>query len=110
MTMDMDELRQRKMEELREQLQSQQENAQLQQQISQLESMVRQKMSKEAISRMSNIRAACPEKYVQVLALLGQMLQQGQLTHVDDAALKGILQQSKEVSEQQIKKRLSYVG
>ncbi|HLD07386.1 MAG TPA: DNA-binding protein [Candidatus Nanoarchaeia archaeon] len=90
--MDMDELRQRKMEELREQLQSQQENAQLQQQISQLESMVRQKMSKEAISRMSNIRAAFPEKYVQVLALLGQMLQQGQLTHVDDAALKGILQ------------------
>ncbi|MBI4149615.1 hypothetical protein HY491_04155 [Candidatus Woesearchaeota archaeon] len=90
--MDIEDIRQRKMEELREQLQAQQENMQLQQQVSQLETIIRQKMSREAIERLSNIKAAFPERYVQLLALLGQMLQAGQLTSIDDATLKGILQ------------------
>lgn len=86
---ELEELRQRKLQEM---MASQQdEQAQLQQQISQLESMVKAVMTKEAIVRFGNIKAAHPEKAVQVLVVLAQLLQAGQLKAVDDEKLKEIL-------------------
>jgi len=90
----MDELeaiRQRKIEELQS-AQSEQLQEQLQQQqVEQLESAVKQAMTKEALERFGNIKAAHPEKAVQLLVVLAQMLQSGQLKQINDDVLKEIL-------------------
>ena len=95
----MDELeaiKRRKMQELRrkqlEQMQSQaQEQEQLQQQVQQLEIIVKQALTKEALERYGNLKTAFPEKAVQLLVILAQALQAGQITKVDDVTLKEVL-------------------
>ncbi|MFH2028744.1 MAG: DNA-binding protein [Nanoarchaeota archaeon] len=69
------------------------EQNQMQQQIEQLESVVKQIMSKEALIRYGNIKAAHPEKTVQVLVVIGQLLQQGKIRSITDSQLKDILTQ-----------------
>jgi len=68
-----------------------QEEAQLQQQIEQLEAMVKHKMTKEALQRYGNLKTAHPEKAIQVLVVLGQLVQQGKLEQINDESLKEIL-------------------
>ena len=95
----MDELeaiKRRKMQELRrkqlEQMQHQsQEQEQLQQQVQQLEMMVRQALTKEALERYGNLKTAFPEKAVQLLVILAQALQSGQIKTIDDETLKEVL-------------------
>src|SRR3989338_1950454 len=95
----MDELeaiKRRKMQELRrkqlEQMQHQsQEQEQLQQQVQQLEIMVRQALTKEALERYGNLKTAFPEKAVQLLVILAQALQSGQIKTIDDETLKEVL-------------------
>lgn len=74
------------MDEMERQMQ---EEDQLQQQIKQVESVVKTKLTKEALSRFGNIKAAYPEKYVQLLAVLGQLIQK--IDVIDDNMLKDIL-------------------
>ena len=69
-----------------------QETQELQQKIAQLEMVVKQCMTKEAISRISNVKIVDPEKYVQALAVIGQMMQAGQVQIIDDEKLKQLLQ------------------
>jgi len=93
---ELEELKRKKLEELKNQqeaaLQEQaEEQAQLEQQIEQLEMMVKQVFTKEALSRYGNIKAAHPEKAVQVLVVLGQLIQQGKIKQINDAQLKEIL-------------------
>lgn len=65
---------------------------QLQQQIQQLELMVKQKLTKKALERFGNVKAAHPEKAIQLLAVLGQAIQTGRIDdQVDDNQLKDIL-------------------
>ncbi len=52
---------------------------QLQKQIEQLEKFVKQYLSKEAISRYGNIKTANPDKAIQILLILNQLIQSGQL-------------------------------
>jgi len=95
---ELEALKKKKLEELQRQqsaaMQEQvNEEAQVKQQIEQLEMMVKQVFTKEALIRYGNVKAAYPEKAVHVLVVLGQLLQQGKVKHIDDEQLKGLLQQ-----------------
>jgi DNA-binding TFAR19-related protein (PDSD5 family) len=68
-----------------------QQEQKLLQQIQQLEALVKTRMTKEAVQRYGNIRAANPELSIQVLALLGQMLQSGKVDMIDEAKFKEIM-------------------
>ena len=70
---------------------NQEEQMQLQQQIQQLEMLVKQKLTKQALERFGNIKSAHPEKAIQLLAILGQAIQSGQINEIDDEQLKDIL-------------------
>ncbi len=91
---ELEEIRQKKLAELQAQQQQQiQQQAQMQQQIEQLEQIVRQFLTKEALQRYGNLKAAHPEKAVQILVLLGQAAQQGQIKEkITDAEFKNLLQ------------------
>ena len=93
---ELEEIRKKKLEELKKQqvesMQQQvQDQQQLQQQIQQLEALVKQSFTKEALERYGNLRAAFPERAVQLLVVLSQAIQSGQLTKIDDNTLKDIL-------------------
>ena len=68
-----------------------QEEQQMQQQIAQLEAIVKQAFTKEALERYGNLRTAYPDRAVQLLVILAQAIQSGQITKIDDSALKSIL-------------------
>src|SRR3989344_6222774 len=70
--MDDDEIRRRKLEEIRQRYHHGMENQaqdeeNLHQQIQQIELIVKKKMTKEALQRYSNIKAADQERSVQVI-------------------------------------------
>ncbi len=93
---ELEEIKKRKLGELRkaqlEQIQQQTgEEEQLKQQIQQLEMIVRQALTKDALERYGNLKAAFPEKAVQLLVILTQAIQSGQVTKIDDNTLKEIL-------------------
>ena len=95
----LEEIRKKKLEELtrlqQEKLQQQaQEQSQLQQQIGQIESTVRQFFTKEALARYGNLKAAHQEKALQLLLVLFQAIQKGQVKkQIDDMTLKKLLEQ-----------------
>jgi|TARA_Y100000310_G_C20640138_1_gene793443 programmed cell death protein 5 len=93
---ELEEIKKRKLEELKKaQLgQSQQqanEEEQLKQQIQQLELMVKQALTKEALQRYGNLKSAFPERAVQLLVILANAIQSGQINKIDDNTLKEIL-------------------
>ncbi|MBU4503025.1 MAG: hypothetical protein KKA79_10605 [Nanoarchaeota archaeon] len=92
---ELDEIRQKRMEALMQQQQeSFKEQVQLQRQVEMLEMIAKQKMTKEAISRYGNLKAAHPEKAIQIIAILAQAIQQGQITEqITDEKLKSMLMQ-----------------
>ena len=94
-----EEIRKRKLEEL---MQAQQESmhqntqqqAQMQQQINLMENVVKQFLTKEALERYGNLKSAHQEKALQLLAILFQTIQKGQIqSKIDDSLLKKILEQ-----------------
>lgn len=95
----LDEIKKRKLEELmqvqQERMQQQSnEHAQIQQQIEQMESVARQFMTKEALARYGNLKTAHHEKALQLLLILFQAIQKGQIkSQIDDSTLKKILGQ-----------------
>ncbi|MAE42264.1 hypothetical protein CMO93_00710 [Candidatus Woesearchaeota archaeon] len=93
---ELEEIKRKKLEMLKQQQaesmqQQAQEQQQLQQQIQQLEAIVKQALTKEALERYGNLKSAFPEKAVQLLVILVQALQSGQIKNIDDNALKEIL-------------------
>ena len=93
---ELEEIRRRKLSELRaaqlEKIQQQaKEEEQLKQQIEQLEVIVKQALTKEALQRYGNLKAAFPDRAVQLLVILAQALQAGQINKIDDDTLKEIL-------------------
>jgi len=93
---EIDDIRARKLEELQKLQQNSvqeqsQEEMQMKQQIQQLEGIVKQVMTKEALERYGNLKTAYPEKAVQLLVILAQAIQQGQIQKIDDNTLKEIL-------------------
>ena len=93
---ELEKIRKKKLEQLQSMQQGNiqnqmQEEAQAQEQIGQLEILVKQKLTKDALQRYGNVKAAHPEKAVQLLVVLAQAIQQGQIGQVDDDTLKQIL-------------------
>jgi DNA-binding TFAR19-related protein (PDSD5 family) len=64
---------------------------QFEQQRLKLENVVKQNMTKDALSRYANVKIAHPEKSVQALVALVQMLQENQIQTIDDQTLKDVL-------------------
>lgn len=95
----LDEIRKKKLEEMmqlqQEKLQHQaNEQAQMQQQVEQMEEAVRQFLTKEALARYGNLKTAHQEKALQLLVILFQAMQKGQIRGmIDDSTLKKILEQ-----------------
>jgi programmed cell death protein 5 len=89
---ELEDIRRRKLDEIqRRQIQQQlQEEAQLQRQVEQLEQIVRQNLTKEALQRYGNLKTAHPEKAVQLLVILAQLIQNG-AERIDDEMMKKIL-------------------
>ena len=70
------------------------EQTQVQRQIEQMEDIVRQFLSKDALARYGNLKTAHQEKSLQLLMVLFQAIQKGQVQgKIDDALLKKILVQ-----------------
>lgn len=93
---ELEDIKKKKLDELKrvqlESLQQQSaEQEQLQQQIQQLEMIVKQALTKEALQRYGNLKTAFPERAVQLLVLLAQAIQSGQISKIDDNTLKEIL-------------------
>lgn len=87
---ELDQIKQRKLQELQQK--QMQDEAKIQQQLIQVEEIVKAKLTKEAIERYGNIKAAHPDKAVQLLAFLGQLIQTGKLNEtITDEKLKIIL-------------------
>ena len=95
----LEEIKRKKLEELmrfqQEKLQQQaNEQSQVQQQIEQMEDIVRQFFTKEALARYGSLKIAHHEKALQLLLILFQAIQKGQIQgKVDDSTLKKILEQ-----------------
>ena len=70
-----------------------QERQKLQEQLEQLELFAKQRMSPEAISRYGNLKAAHPEKAIQSIAIITQMVNEGKVQGmVSDEECKKLLQ------------------
>ena len=95
----LEEIRKKKLEELmqfqHDKLQQQtQEQAQIQQQIELMEDAVKRLLTKEALARYGNLKTAHQEKALQLLIILFQAIQKGQIkSKIDDSTLKKILEQ-----------------
>jgi len=88
----LEEIKRKKLEELQRAKQAQiQEEARLQQQVEQLEAFVKQAFTKDALERYGNLKTAHPDKAMQLLVILGQAIQKGQINQVNDSQLKEIL-------------------
>ena len=95
----LEEIKRRKLEDMmrmqQEKLQQQSsEQFQMQQQIAQMEEIVKQFFSKDALARYGNLKTAHSEKAIQLLLILFQAVQKGQIKGIiDDAMLKKLLSQ-----------------
>ncbi|MBI4017033.1 MAG: hypothetical protein HY363_05065 [Candidatus Aenigmarchaeota archaeon] len=74
------------------------QGAEAEQQIVQLECAVKSIMSPDARSRFANIKLASPQRAVQVLLVLAQLVHAGGIEQIDDASFRDVLvkMQSKE--------------
>ena len=95
----LEEIKRKKLEELmrfqQEKLQQQSnEQSQIQQQIEQMENIVRQFMTKDAMARYGSLKTAHHEKALQLLLILFQAIQKGQVQDkISDSTLKKVLEQ-----------------
>lgn len=87
-------IKKRKLEQLQMQVQKQQqEQAQVEQQIIALENMVKPRLTREALARFGNLKTGQPEIALKVLVVLGQLIQAGKISTVDDYLLVEILKE-----------------
>jgi len=84
---ELDLIRQRKLEQLQEQVH---EQTQINAQILQVEEQIKPRLTKEALARYSNIKIAHPEKFMQMLYVLSQIISTKK-SMIDDNILKEIL-------------------
>jgi DNA-binding TFAR19-related protein (PDSD5 family) len=91
----LEEIRQRKLEQLQQMqqqriMEERQEQAVFQQKVDMLEQFVKSRLTKDALMRYGNIKTADPDKAIQVLATLGQALQSNDIM-INDIQLKEML-------------------
>ena len=78
--MNLEEIKQKKFEELKAQQETEQ-------QFAQIETSIKQLFTPEALSRYGNVKAANPEVAKKVIIVIAQAIQSNQLTQVDDESL-----------------------
>jgi len=93
---DIEEIRKRKLEQLQNQYQQEaqskaQQDVQAQQEVEQLEALIKTRLTKDALQRYGNIKAADPEKAMHVLMMIAQLIQSDKASTIDDQQLKKIL-------------------
>ncbi|MFH1849087.1 MAG: DNA-binding protein [archaeon] len=93
---DLEELKRKRLEQMMAEQQNaiQQQmaqEAQLEHQVQQLEAIVKQRLTKEALERYGNLKSAHPETAIQLLIVLAQAIQRGQIMTIDDEKLRQIL-------------------
>lgn len=88
------DIRRRKLEEL-EQKVNDEENQQKEfmQDVTQLENVVKQRLTRDALSRMGNVKIAHPEVAIQAMIAIANLLQRNQSLMISDKMLKDILLQ-----------------
>ena len=91
----LDDIRKRKFEELMHlQQEKLQDQSHIQQQIEQMENIVKQFMTKDALARYGSLKTAHHEKALQLLLILFQAIQKGQIQDkINDSTLKKVLEQ-----------------
>ncbi len=95
----LEEIKKKKLEQMmqlqQERLQQQsQEQSQVQQQIEQMENIVKQFLTHEALTRYGSLKTAHQEKALQLLVVLFQAIQKGQVKgKIDDPLMKKVLEQ-----------------
>ena len=91
----LDDIRKRKLEELMHlQQEKLQDQSHIQQQIEQMENIVKQFMTKDALARYGSLKTAHHEKALQLLLILFQAIQKGQIQdNINDSTLKKVLEQ-----------------
>lgn len=103
--MDINQIKERKMQDIQDQLQSQAEEAQLQEQIEQIEAIAKSRMTSDALVRYGNVKVAHPEKAIQVLIILSQFIQSGKVNKIDDKFLKVVLERITQKREFKIRRK-----
>ncbi len=109
---ELEEFKKRRLKELKEKALEKGEeeiNAklELQNQVEQLELLAKGHMTKDAIQRYGNLKSAHPEKAVQVLLIIGNLINHGQLKDkIDDVMLKDLL---KKITEPRRKTKIRRV-
>jgi programmed cell death protein 5 len=105
--MDLEELKQQRLQELQNELYKKQleQQSKVQEQVEQLESLVKQYMTPEAINRYGTLKSAHQEKAIHSLAILAQLIQQGKIKEkITDEQYKALLLRMTEKKEFRIKK------
>lgn len=93
---ELEELKRKKLMELQqkqqEALQEQSQQQQIQAQLAQMEAVVKQFLDKDAVERYGNLKIAHNEKALQILAIMAQMIEAGQIRQkLTDSQFKEIL-------------------
>lgn len=94
MTMDeLEQLRQQKIAALKEQYGAgQEQQAELQQQVAMLEAVVKQHLDATAVSRLGTLKLAHPEKALQAMVVIGQLIKAGKIRQpITDEQFKDII-------------------
>jgi DNA-binding TFAR19-related protein (PDSD5 family) len=92
MSSELDEVRRRRLEEFQRAFEGQQSQQQeAEEQITALESLVKARLTKDALSRYTNLKIAYPDKAMQLLAVLAQAIQQYNIKMINDAQLKDLM-------------------
>ncbi len=97
---ELEELKRRKVDAYKKQFNNQ---LKFQQQVEMLENAIKQRLTREAVERYSNLKAAHPEKAIQLLTVLARIAEQhGQVS--DDMLKEILMQMSPERRETKIRK------
>ena len=97
---ELEKLREQKRQELEEQQGDIDREEALEEQKESIKQEAYQHMTKEAISRLGNVRAANPELAHAVSAQIARLGKMGQIKQVDDDSLKDILQELQKDKEE----------
>ncbi len=93
MSSELDEIRRKRLEEFQRAYEGEQGKQQeAEAQIGALENLVKARLTQDALARYTNLKIAHPEKAMQLLAILGQAIQQYNIKTINDAQLKDLLE------------------
>lgn len=89
---ELENLRQKRLEEIQRQFSQQKtQEEQIKTELAQLDTLIKQRMTKEAISRYGNIKISHPDVAITLLGILVQLFEKNPERTIDDKELKKLL-------------------